>query len=334
MPLRPRMMAPVGKSGPWTIAARPARSRSGSSIRATVASMISPRLCGGMLVAMPTAMPPAPLTSRFGYCAGQDGGLVAALVVVRPEVDRVLVDVGQQRVGDLGEPGFGVAHRRRRIAVHRAEIALPVDQRQAHAEVLRHADQGVVDRGIAVRVVLAHHVADDQRRLAVRPAEIVAGVAHGVEDAPLHRLEAVAHVGQRAADDHAHGVIEVAALHLLLDRDDLEGARRRRAGQGGKSRQVKGLAGSLRRVLWRAKASRGGGRLQVQRGFSTGTRAPTSARRSCYQGSRWPLTSQYSPVAVAGNEASSRNRASAASSAVMSASALAIRVLIRPGWTQ
>ena len=70
----------------------------------------------------------------------QDRGLLAALVVVGPEVDRVLVDVGEQGVGDLGEPGLGVAHGRRRIAVHRAEIALPVDQRQAHAEVLRHAD--------------------------------------------------------------------------------------------------------------------------------------------------------------------------------------------------
>ena len=94
--------------------------------------MISPRLCGGMLVAMPTAMPPAPLTSRFGNCAGRTIGSCGALVVVRPEVDRVLVDVGEQRVGGPGEAGLGVAHRRRRVAVHRAEVALAVDQRQAH----------------------------------------------------------------------------------------------------------------------------------------------------------------------------------------------------------
>ena len=41
---------------------------------------------------------------------------------------------------------LGVAHRRRRIAVDRAEIALPVDQRHAHRERLRHAHHGVVDR--------------------------------------------------------------------------------------------------------------------------------------------------------------------------------------------
>ncbi len=48
---------------------------SGSSIAglSTIAMqplMTSVRLCGGMFVAMPTAMPPAPLTSRFGNFAG------------------------------------------------------------------------------------------------------------------------------------------------------------------------------------------------------------------------------------------------------------------------
>ena len=41
---------------------------------AIVASQISPRLCGGMLVAMPTAMPDEPLTSRFGSLAGSTDG--------------------------------------------------------------------------------------------------------------------------------------------------------------------------------------------------------------------------------------------------------------------
>jgi hypothetical protein len=32
------------------------------------------RLCGGMFVAMPTAMPSEPFTSRFGNCAGRTMG--------------------------------------------------------------------------------------------------------------------------------------------------------------------------------------------------------------------------------------------------------------------
>ena len=93
--------------------------------------MTSPRLCGGMLVAMPTAMPPAPLTSRLGNCAGRTDGSRSRPVVIGDEVDCVLVEVAEQRVGDLGQPRLGIAHRRRRIGIHRPEIALAVDQRHA-----------------------------------------------------------------------------------------------------------------------------------------------------------------------------------------------------------
>ena len=119
--------------------------------------------------------------------------------------------------GGAGQPHLGVAHRRRVIAVHRAEIALAVDQRHAHRERLRHAHHGVVDRGVAVRVVLAHHVADDAGRFAVRPVGRVAGIVHAIQDAPMHRLQSITCIGQGARNDHAHGVVEVGAAHLLLE---------------------------------------------------------------------------------------------------------------------
>jgi hypothetical protein len=66
--------APVGKSGPFTYRMRSSLVSSGLASRATVASMTSLRLCGGMLVAMPTAMPAEPLASRFGNLAGRTTG--------------------------------------------------------------------------------------------------------------------------------------------------------------------------------------------------------------------------------------------------------------------
>src|SRR3546814_9627007 len=64
--------------------------------------------------------------------------LRGGLVVVVLKIDGVLVDVLQQGVaGGTRQPRLGVAHGRRRIAVHGAEVALAVDQRQAHGEVLR-----------------------------------------------------------------------------------------------------------------------------------------------------------------------------------------------------
>src|SRR5258708_2212101 len=119
----------------------------------------------------------------------------------------------------LGKPALGIASRGGRIAVHAAEIPLPVDERQAHGELLRQAYEGVVDRQIPVRVIFAHHLAHNAGAFHVLLVPVDAEPAHAVEDAPMHGLQPVAHVGQRARYDHAHGVIEIGSLQLALDGD-------------------------------------------------------------------------------------------------------------------
>ena len=88
MPRRPTIMPPVGKSGPgisrmsslsFCSALSFGASAGASSVFSmshTVPSITSPRLCGGMFVAMPTAMPVEPFTSRFGYTVGKTVGSV------------------------------------------------------------------------------------------------------------------------------------------------------------------------------------------------------------------------------------------------------------------
>ena len=105
---------------------------------------------------------------QVGKFGRQDPRLAIVVVVVGLEIDGVLVDVVEQRMRDLGQAGFGVPHRGGHIAVDRAEIALPVDQRHAHGEVLRHADHRVVDRLVAVGMVFTDDVADGARRLVMR----------------------------------------------------------------------------------------------------------------------------------------------------------------------
>ena len=74
MPARPWITPPVGKSGPGTMRSSSSSVMPGFAISARSASTISPRLCGGMFVAMPTAMPDAPLTRRFGTFDGMTVG--------------------------------------------------------------------------------------------------------------------------------------------------------------------------------------------------------------------------------------------------------------------
>ena len=74
MPPCPTMMPPVGKSGPLMCFISPPTSIAVSSMYATTASIASFRLCGGMLVAIPTAMPDEPFTNRLGKRAGRTSG--------------------------------------------------------------------------------------------------------------------------------------------------------------------------------------------------------------------------------------------------------------------
>ena len=68
------MTPPVGKSGPCTWSSSVSSRAFGALMRCRQAAQSSSRLWGGMLVAMPTAMPEEPLASRFGKAAGSTTG--------------------------------------------------------------------------------------------------------------------------------------------------------------------------------------------------------------------------------------------------------------------
>ena len=78
IPVRPTISAFVGKSGPFTIFSNCVSSSSGfasgcASAHATP-SPISRRLCGGIFVAIPTAIPALPFTNKFGKRLGRTVG--------------------------------------------------------------------------------------------------------------------------------------------------------------------------------------------------------------------------------------------------------------------
>ena len=222
MPASPSRLQPVGKSGPLMCSRISSVVMSGLSTCAQMASMTSPRLCGGMLVAMPTAMPVPPLTSRFGNAAGKTVGFGGRFVVVGDEIDRVLLHVVHQGRAEVGQPRLGVTHGGGRVALDAAEVALAVDEPFAHGPGLGHVDQRGVDDRLAVGMVIARGVAADLGAFTVLPAGKQREVVHRVEDAALGGLEAVARVGQGAGDDDGHRVVEEGLGHLLGHVDGLD----------------------------------------------------------------------------------------------------------------
>ncbi|MNF41326.1 hypothetical protein D3C84_223490 [compost metagenome] len=150
--------------------------------------------------------------------------LLGAVVVGHP-VDGFLVQIGEQLVGQLGHAHFGVTHGGGVVAVHRTEVALTVDQQVAQGEGLGHTDDGVVHRGIAMRVVLTDHVTDHAGGLLVCLVPVVAQLAHRKQHPTVHGLQAIACIRQGAPDDHAHRVVEVGLLEFVfdIDREDFFG---------------------------------------------------------------------------------------------------------------
>ena len=148
----------------------------------------------------------------------QHGGLLELAVVVRDEVDDVLVEVLGERERRGREPRLGVAGCGGSV-IERAEVAVAVHERHAQRERLREAHERVVDRRVAVGVELSHHLADDAGALDVAAIGAQAHVGHLVQDAALHRLQPVARVGQRARVDDRVRVLEERPLHLRRDVD-------------------------------------------------------------------------------------------------------------------
>ena len=141
---------------------------------------------------------------------GQELRLLQRAVEVRCPLDGALFQLGQQGLCIGREARLGVAHRREGFRiVRRAPVALPVHQRRAVVEGLRHRHHRFITSAVAVRVVFAEHVTDGARALLVFGGRLQAQLAHRIDDAALHGLQTVLDMRQRAVEHHVHRVVEI-----------------------------------------------------------------------------------------------------------------------------
>jgi hypothetical protein len=82
---------------------------------------------------------------------------------------------------------------------------------------LGHPDDRIVDGHVAMGMVLTDNIADDPRRFLVGLVPVVVELVHRMKDAPVNGLQAISHIGQRPADDDAHGVVHVGLFHFIFD---------------------------------------------------------------------------------------------------------------------
>jgi len=145
--------------------------------------------------------------------------LLLRTIVVLMEVDRIFVDIGKLSVSNFFEATFGVTHRRSAVTVNRAKVTLPVNERQTHGEILRHTNKSIINRTITVWVILTHNVTNDAGGFTVGLVPLISVFMHGIQNTAVNRLQTITNIGKRTAYDHAHRIIEIAALHFICDRD-------------------------------------------------------------------------------------------------------------------
>ncbi len=129
---------------------------------------------------------------------GHNHGFFQSAVIIGAKIDGIFSQAVHQAFSNRRQPRLGISRCSRIIAVNIAKISLPINQRIAHIEILRQTRHRIINRGIPMRVIVAHHIARDFGRLAKASRRCQPQLAHRIKNAPMHRLQSVARIWQSA----------------------------------------------------------------------------------------------------------------------------------------
>ena len=146
-------------------------------------------------------------------------GFFHTVVEVGAPRNRIFVKVAQQFERKRAHSGFGITHSRGRVAVHRTEVAVTVDEFHSHGERLRHSHHCAVNGTVAVGVILTQTVADDTRRLLVGFVGSKSHFVHSVKDTSLHGFETVFDARQSTVENDVLGVRQHTVVHNVFEHD-------------------------------------------------------------------------------------------------------------------
>ena len=171
---------------------------------------------------MPTAMPDEPLASRFGKAPGRTTGSSSSLVIGRAEIDGVLVDALQQQRRRPRSCAPRCSAWRRR---YRRRYCRNCPGRRPADSARRSPGRGAPARRRSAWSPCGWNLpmtSPTMRAHFLKPAlGSSRSIAHGVEDAAVHRLQPVAHVRQRPVHDGRQRIGEIALLQRGLEVDGL-----------------------------------------------------------------------------------------------------------------
>ncbi len=232
MPARPRIRAPVGKSGPGTIWHSSSMRDLGvvevGDAGVDHLAQVVRRDVGGHADGDAARA----VDQQVGELGRQHDRLLQRAVVVLAELDGLLVEVVEQRTARPWRAGTRCSAR---PPADRRRRSRSCPGRRPAAGAWRNPAPCAPARRRSARLPCGWNLPitspTTRAHFTYFLFQSSAQLVHAEQDAPVHGLEAVAHVGQRARHDHAHGVIEVGALHLVGDGDGPDVARALVAGR-------------------------------------------------------------------------------------------------------
>ena len=151
-------------------------------------------------------------------------------VVGRDKIDGTFVEALHQAQRRLRQARFCITIGSGVIAVDIPEVPLPVDKRITQREILRQAHHGIINRLVAMRMVLTDNVADHAGRFLVRIGRVQLELAHRPQQAAVDRLQPVPKIRQRARGNRAQRIDEIPFRKRGIERGINDGVERIGAG--------------------------------------------------------------------------------------------------------
>ena len=155
----------------------------------------------------------------IGNPGGHNRGLQHGVIVGGNKINGFLVQIGNQFLVKPGHPCLGIPHCGRGITVHGAEVTLAIHQGIAQGKMLSHPDQGVINSGITMWMILTNDITDNTSRFDVGTIVTVAQLAHGKQGTPVHGFQTITHIGQCPAHNNGHGIVQVGLAQFLFNRN-------------------------------------------------------------------------------------------------------------------
>ena len=131
-----------------------------------------------------------------------DGRFLKSIIKVVHHVNGLLIEVVHDVFTHLGKTALCITHSSRRVAIHRTEVTLSVDESISHIPFLTHTNQGAIYRRVTMWVVLTEHLTYNTRTFLIWFVTGVSNSQHTVKNTAVHRLETITYIREGTSHNH------------------------------------------------------------------------------------------------------------------------------------